>query len=60
MTHHKDAAMEVLKSAPPVAVTTATLAGMPLNEWVFALTILWLCCQIGGWVWDRFFKEKQV
>lgn len=51
--------MEVAKSAPPVAATGAALAGVHLHDWMVILTIVWLACQIGGWIWDRFFKEQK-
>lgn len=58
MHDHPNAAAEVLKSAPPLAATGASLAGVHLHDWMVALTIVWLACQIGGWIWDRFFKGK--
>jgi hypothetical protein len=45
--------MTVMKSAPPVAVTGLSLAGVPLQDWVYVLTLIWLACQIVGWVIDR-------
>lgn len=35
------------KSAPPAAVSGAVLAGMSLNEWVLAATLLYTALQIG-------------
>lgn len=50
--------VEAIKSAPPVAATGAFFLGVHLHDWMVILTIIWLACQIGGWVWDRFFKES--
>ena len=59
ISSHHTALMEVVKSAPPVAATSALFLGFPLHDWMIILTIVWLACQIGGWVWDRFFKEAK-
>ena len=48
-----------IASAPPVAVTGITLAGYPLNEWVYVATLIWLAMQIGGWLWDRLYVRRK-
>ena len=58
MHNHHDAAIEVAKSAPPVAVSGLSLVGVQLNDLVLMATLLWLACQIGGWIYDRFIREK--
>lgn len=40
------AAIEAVKSAPPVAVTGAMIAGMTLSDWVTVLTGVYVLLQI--------------
>lgn len=42
----QDAALEAVKSAPPVAVTGAMIAGMSISDWVAILTGLYVLLQI--------------
>jgi hypothetical protein len=44
---------EAIRATPPVAVAGATVAGVPLNEIVLWLTIVYLVLQIGflAWKW---------
>lgn len=42
--------------APPTGVAGLTFVGISVPDWVLILTILYLVLQIGGWVYDRFFK----
>jgi hypothetical protein len=42
----QDAAIEAAKSAPPVAVTGAMIAGMSISDWVAILTGLYVLLQI--------------
>lgn len=58
MHEHHNTAVEIAKSAPPVAVSGMSLAGMQLNDLVLLATLIWLACQIGGWIYDRFIKER--
>jgi hypothetical protein len=37
----------VLKTAPAVAVTGVSIAGVALQDWVYLLTIVYLLLQIG-------------
>ena len=39
-------ALEATKSAPPVAVTSAVIAGYSINEWVAILTGIYVLLQI--------------
>jgi hypothetical protein len=43
----QDIAVEAAKSAPPVAVTGALIAGMSISDWVAILTGLYVLLQIG-------------
>jgi hypothetical protein len=49
----------VTKSAPAVAASTWIWFGLPLERWLQVLTIIWLCLQIGGWVFDRYKRWKE-
>ncbi|MBC3907888.1 phage holin family protein [Undibacterium umbellatum] len=48
--------MEPVKSMPPIAISAITLLGIPLNEWVFILTIIYTVLQITFFVRDRMLK----
>ncbi|MFZ6711997.1 hypothetical protein [Undibacterium sp. TC9W] len=48
--------MEPLKASPPVAISAITLLGIPLNEWVFILTIIYTVLQITFFVRDKVIK----
>lgn len=37
---------EIIKATPPIAISTITLLGVPLNEWVFILTIIYTLLQL--------------
>ncbi|PAA00053.1 MULTISPECIES: hypothetical protein [Pseudomonas] len=41
----QDVTNEVVKSAPPVAVTSAIIMGMTINEWAAAATLCYVCLQ---------------
>lgn len=43
---HSDIAAEAAKAAPPVAVASAMIAGMTINDWVTVLTGLYVLLQI--------------
>ncbi|NVZ61244.1 hypothetical protein [Pseudomonas gingeri] len=47
MNATQDIALEAAKAAPPVAVSGAMLLGMSPNDWIAALTVLYLLLQIG-------------
>lgn len=44
------------KSAPPVTVSVISFAGIPLQEWVYILTIGWIMWQLGCSIYDRWRK----
>jgi hypothetical protein len=53
----QEIATEGMKSAPPVAVTAASVVqGVTLNEWVAIATIIYIALQAGYLVW-KWFKE---
>ena len=41
-----DAKMQTLKAAPPLLVSTSTVFGIPLQDWVFILTIVYTLFQL--------------
>ncbi|HEY6612738.1 MAG TPA: hypothetical protein VIZ86_16610 [Pseudomonas sp.] len=53
-----DAALEVVKSAPPVAVSGMTLAGLQLNDLVLIATLAWIFLQAGLALYDRAQQRK--
>ena len=55
----KDMLAEGAKAAPPVVVTTASIASdWTMNHTVYALTIVYLLLQIGWLVW-RWYRAVQ-
>lgn len=58
MTTHLETVVDaVAKSAPPVTVSVMSLGGVPLNEVVYLLTIMWILWQLGCSLYDRVKKE---
>lgn len=51
-----DSHMETVKSMPPVTISAITLLGVPLNEWVFILTIIYTALQITFFLRDKVIK----
>jgi hypothetical protein len=47
MQQKADIATEAAKASPPVAVAGATIAGMPINDLVLWVTLIYLVLQIG-------------
>jgi antibiotic biosynthesis monooxygenase (ABM) superfamily enzyme len=41
-----DVKMQVLKAAPPLLVSTSTVFGIPLQDWVFIVTIVYTLFQL--------------
>ena len=54
-----EAAAEAIKSAPPLAVMAAASSGFGLQDWVFILTLVYLCVQIGWLLW-RWWRAASV
>ena len=42
-----------LGAVPPVAVSGLTLLGLPLQDWVYMLTIAYTSMQICWFIWKR-------
>lgn len=45
------------KNAPPLGVAVLSLGGVPLDQWVYVATLIWIILQIGGWCFDRYKKH---
>lgn len=52
-----DGMLAVIKVTPPAVVTGASyVVGMSLQDWVYALTILYTVLMIAQHVWDKWIK----
>lgn len=53
-------AQEVIlpKLAPPLGVVGATIAGLSLQDWVYALTILYTVLMISHHVWTKIIRPN--
>jgi hypothetical protein len=51
---------EVIRVAPPVGVSATTILGIPLNEWVYVATIIYIFIQCICILYKTFFKKKGV
>jgi hypothetical protein len=49
---------DAIRVAPPVGVVATTLAGLPLQEWVYILTAVYTILQIGISVWTFIKKNR--
>ena len=47
---------EIVKAMPAVGVSALTVLGVPLSEWVYILTIIYLMTQI-GWLGLKIWKK---
>lgn len=47
------------KASPPVSVATMALAGIPLQEWVYIVTIVYLVLQSAKLIYDAVVKFKR-
>lgn len=53
-----DGATYVSRIAPPMTVTGASLAGLPLSDWVYIVTIAYTLLQTGYFIWKLVHAEK--
>jgi hypothetical protein len=56
--HVSGAASALFKSAPPLIVSGLGFMGVPLQEWLYAVSLVWILWQLGWSIWDRFGKPK--
>ena len=59
MSKAHEIATEAVKAAPPVAVTTASLSGLSLAEWVSIATIVYIGLQV-GLLLPRYWREYRA
>ena len=51
--------VDVAKTAPPITVTGLTIIGIPVQDWVFLLTVIYTALQI-FLALRRYLLERQV
>lgn len=51
--HDTDFTSEMIKAAPPVTVSGLTIAGIPIADIVQLVTLIYVSCLLGKWLWDR-------
>ena len=47
------------KIAPPLAITGASMFGLPLSDWVYILTIFYTLLQTGYFLWKLLHRDKK-
>lgn len=52
------AAISVIKSAPPVATGVLLLFGLPISQWALIASFIYTSLLIGGVIYDRLKKNK--
>jgi hypothetical protein len=50
---------ELLKASPPIGVTATTVAGVPLSEWVYIVTILYTVLQCAWFIYSKYKTLKR-
>lgn len=58
MTNKNEVIAEALKTAPPVSVAGATVAGASLDEWVLILTAVYTVLQLAYFLRKRYKEYK--
>jgi len=51
-----DVRSEIVKSIPPAGVSILSCAGIPLSEWVYIVTLIYLLIQIGWLIAKIYWK----
>jgi hypothetical protein len=54
----EETATVLAKSAPPLTVTGMSVFGIPLDEWVYIATLIYLAIQIFVLLRDKIFSGK--
>jgi len=54
----KEGLVEVVKALPPVSVATASFMGLSLQEWVYAVTIVYTGFQLFVLIRDKIWRNK--
>lgn len=55
-----DIRSEALKMAPPAGVSVTSFMGVPLSDWVYIATIVYILVQCGCLLYKTFKKSKEV
>lgn len=50
---------EIVKTTPPIGVSTLSLMGIPLSDWVYIVTIMYVLIQILVLLYKTFFKKEE-
>lgn len=50
---------EIMKTTPPIGVSTLSLLGVPLSDWVYIVTIIYVLVQMYCLIYRTFFKVKE-
>lgn len=48
---------EALKMAPPAGVSVTSFLGVPISDWVYIATIIYILIQCGCLLYKTFFKK---
>lgn len=48
---------EIVKTTPPVGVSVLQLMGIPLSDWVYIVTIIYVLVQIYVLLYKTFYKK---
>ncbi len=59
MEHLKDELLDVAKTSPALAVSTLTLLGIGLVDWVYILTVIYLIIQIALAIRKHLYLSKR-
>lgn len=49
---------EIIKTTPPLGVSAITLIDIPLSDWVYVVTILYVLIQIYVLLYKTFIKKE--
>ncbi|WP_337576164.1 hypothetical protein [Phascolarctobacterium succinatutens] len=50
---------EIVKTTPPIGVSTLSLMGIPLSDWVYIVTIMYVLIQIWVLLYKTFLKKEE-
>lgn len=50
---------EIVKTTPPIGVSALSLMGIPLSDWVYIVTIVYVLIQIYVLLYKTFYSNKK-
>ena len=50
---------EIAKTTPPIGVSALSLMGIPLSDWVYIVTIVYVLIQIYVLLYKTFWKKEK-